>query len=280
MIKTIFPVFLMLVMTTMAYGQHSDIEFGYERDSNGNAIGIEIEQDNVTSHGIQFFESEFEEDPGAGPEDFFTIAPGFATALNEGLSLNANDQLHVRILNASDSASVGADVEAGVGAGYVNFYDPSTGLITANHRVQVGGDATGSTSDLILNGSSLSSSDDNPQLLGVAEDDPDDLGDVHGHLVFDLLDDSDGDDATSPVGAYGLLLQLEADFADVNGNVDGNIDLVSGEFWIIFNRGLSETQFEEGALGAFGVTAVPEPASAVVIAGAFGALLVRRRRQS
>ncbi len=264
MIKNSFSVLLVLVMASLAHGQHSDIEFGYVRDAMSNPVGLEVEQDNVTSEGIQFFESEFVEDPGVGPDDFFTIAPGFATALDEDLSLNANDQLSIRFLNASSTQ---------VGAGYVNFYDPTTGQITADHRIRVGDDATGSTSDLILDGLGLSDANNNPRLLGVAEDDPEDLGDLHGHLVFDLLDD-----ATAPAGAYGLLLQLEADFADANGNVDGNIDLVSDEFWIIFNHQLSEQQFETQALAAFGVAAVPEPAAATVVAGVFGAMLLRRRR--
>lgn len=243
-------------LSSAAFAQHSDIEFGY--DDHTNPTAIEIEQPNLSSEGIMFFESIFEQASAVDPWE--TDEPGFETIdeMGELFRFNPGDDIWVCVLDAS--------VESTLGVGYVNYFNPGTGMLEASGEITVGEDLTGATDDLVLNGASITSGD-NPQLLGigdtVASGDP---GGIHEHLGFELTGDT--------VGAYGLLLQVKADFADGSGS------LSSDPFWVIINRGMDEEDFEGAALGAFGITeAVPEPTSAVVLTGVFGALFVRRRRR-
>ena len=266
MTKTLGALLMVATLSSVAFGQHSDIEFGY--DDFNNPQEIEIEQDNVTTENLQFFESEFEQ---AFPGDpFATDEPGFATGEpGEELRFNPGDNIFARILDASDPTL------SSFGAGFVNYYNPNSA--TPNILEAVGEitvfDDTDSTDDLVLDGGSFSGSIS--QFLGTGDDSNLDLGGIHDHLTFELTGDA--------VGAYGVLLQVEADFAGTSDD----IDLVSDPFWIIVNRGLSEDEFEGlgdfqggGALAAFGVAAVPEPSSVLVLSGAVGAMLVRRRRRA
>jgi len=222
---------------------------------------IDIEQPNVSSEGIMFFESEFEQASALDPWE--TDEPGFETIdeMGELFRFNPGDNIWITVLDAS--------VESTLGVGYVNYFNPTTMALEASGEITVGEDLTVATDDLVLNGGSITSGD-NPQLLGIgdtiASGDP---GGIHEHVGFELTGDT--------VGAYGLLLQVEADFAGTSAD----IDLVSDPFWVIINRGLDEETFEGAALGSFGIVeAVPEPTSAVVLTGVFGALFVRRRRRS
>lgn len=232
---------LVAALSSVAVAQHSDIEFAL--DDFNNPTGIVVTGDEFTSEGIQFFESEFEEDPFTAGL-FSTEDPGF-----EG-EVNAGDLAFLRILDAS--------VESSFGVGFVNYFNPNTGALEASGRISVEQDQTTATSDLILSGGSIESGD-NPQLASVG----DSVGEAHDHLVFDLLDDS-----SAPFGAYGLLAQLEVN------------DVESDPFWIIINHQLSEEDFEGPALAAFGVSAVPEPAAAILLMGVTGAILTRRRRRN
>ena len=124
-------------------------------------------------------------------------------------------------------------------------------MIESSGRIGIE-DNTLSTADLILNGGSIESGP-NPQFLGFGDDD----GDIHDHLVFDLLDDG-----SAPIGAYGIMFQMHSDFDPV----DGFMDLTSDKFWIVFNYGMSESDFEEFAVPAFGVVeVVPEPGAAALL---------------
>jgi len=251
---------MVTALSTSAFGQgHSDIEFGY--DDHTDPMAIEIEQPNVSSEGFQFFESEFEQATTSDPWE--TDEPGFETIdeMGELFRFNPGDNVFISVLDAS--------VESTFGVGFVNYFNPGTGLLEASGEITVGEDLTVATDDLVLNGGSITSGD-NPQLLGigdsVASGDP---GGVHEHLGFELTGDT--------VGAYGLLLRVDVDFAGTSSD----IDLVSDPFWVIINRGLDEDTFEGAALGSFGIVeGVPEPTSAVVLTGVFGALFVRRRRRS
>lgn len=236
----------------MAQHGHSDIEFGY--NDTGNPTAFIIEQDATTSEGFQFFEAEFEEFLG----DFFADDPGFTTNDAEGLLINPGDQIWFRVLDAS--------LNSAFGQGFLNYYDPNTDTLSAAGRLQITDNGGASTLDLVLNGATIESGD-NPQLLGIGDVD----GDIHDHLNFDLLDDG-----TAPLGAYGILVQMQSDFDPANGN----FDLDSDPFWIIFNHGMDEEDFENFALPKFGVaSAVPEPGSLLCLTGAAFALALRRRRK-
>ncbi len=261
MTKTLCTLLLVGTLSSVSFAQHSDIEFGY--DDHTNPTAIEIEQPNVSSEGFQFFESEFERATTSDPWE--TDEPGFETIdeMGELFRFNPGDNIWISVLNAGD------DSISDLGVGYVNYFNPGTGVLEASGEITVGEDLTSATADLVLNGASITSGD-NPQLLGIgdtiASGDP---GGIHEHVGFELTGDT--------VGAYGLLLQVQADFAGTSAD----IDLVSDPFWVIINRGLDEAVFEDDALGAFGIVeAVPEPASAVLLTGVFGAMFIRRRRQS
>lgn len=232
---------------------HSDLEFGYDDTSNPTAF--EIENDNESDEGIQFYEAEFEILDPANPSDYSADEPGFTTEALEGLLLNPNDQISICPLDASLYSSHGV--------GFVNFFNPSTGMLEASQRLSVI-DNSGGTSDLVLDGAT--SSGDPLQFLGLVDND----GDLHDHVVIDLLDD-----ATALPGAYGVLFQIHAVQAS------GAPDIVSDPVWFIFNHELSEEQFEGPALAAFGIVeaeAVPEPSSLALLFTGVTCLVLRRRR--
>ncbi|MEL7497316.1 MAG: PEP-CTERM sorting domain-containing protein [Planctomycetota bacterium] len=251
-LKLLFSAILMLPAASL-FAQHSDVELGY--DDTANPTGFVIEQDNVTSDGLQIFEAEFEALDPFNTSDLSSDEPGFATNAAEGLLMNSGDQLWLTALDGS--------VHSSFGVGYVNYYNPTSGNLEAAGRLAVLDNSAG-TPDLVLNGASVESGPVT-QFLDTA----DSAGDIHDHFVLDLLDDS-----TAPIGAYGVLFQLQADF----DTPDGTMDVSSDPFWIVWNHGLSEADFEDNALPTFGFTAVPEPGSAGLLMLIGGVWALRRRR--
>ena len=238
--------------SAFAQHEHSDVEFGY--DSLSTPTEIEVEVVEATSDGFAFFEAEFEiVDPGQ-PGNYFTNEPGFTTNDMEGLLINQDDQVWLQALDASGVSSFGV--------GYVNYYNPNTDQLEASGRLGVL-DNTASTADLILNGGAIESGP-NPQFLGLGDSD----GDLHDHVVIDLLDD-----ATAPFGAYGVMFQM---WSDTTG--DGNVDISSDPFWMVWNHGMSDEDFEEFAVAKFGIQEIPEPTSATILLLGAAVVAVRRRR--
>jgi hypothetical protein len=228
---------LILFVTTLTclssnvLAQHSDLEFGYDDTSNPSAFVLSpLSFDATTADGISLNESVMEELDPFTSGDFSADQPGFASNPGQGLSVNPGDFIMICAVDASQHSSFGV--------GFVNFYNPATDALEASGRIAVK-DNSGATADLVLNGNAIESGDD-LQFIGVA----DSTGTVHDHIVWDLLDD-----ATAPVGAYGLLVQLQSDFDPV----DGNEDLSSEPFWIVFNYGMTDSDFENLALTKFGV---------------------------
>ena len=255
--RVLFLASVVSLLAVNAYAQHQhagDIEFGY--DNLATPTELEVEAVELTTEGIMIFESEFEELDPLAPGDFSADEPGFTTNDGEGLLVNPGDAIFLNFLDASAHSSVGV--------GYVNYYNPGTNMLEelfGLNQIAVLDNSAG-TADLIL-GSSISG--DNPQFLGLGDGD----GDVHDHVVFDLLND-----ASMPLGAYGLLLEMQSDFAVL----DGNMDLTSDKFWIVFNHGMDEEDFENLAIPAFGTSAVPEPGAATVLLFATSMVAFRRRR--
>ena len=236
--KLIFAALLVSITSSVSYGQHSDIEFGY--DDFNNPTTIIIESDELTDDGIQIAEGEFELAFG----EMISENPGFITVATEdpgGEQVNAGDQVSVRFLDASENSATGV--------GYVSFFDASTGEITAS-TVQLSIASQSDSSVSVLTGDSVVN-DVDTVLVGVGsdgttlsnspeEDEPNEIlaaGEIHNHLVFTL--------GRSTPGAYGLLFQFESVPAD------GGPVITSDPVWLIFNNNLDEEVFEEQAVAAF-----------------------------
>lgn len=222
-----FAVLLVVSLSSFVelQAQHSDIEFGY--DDPGNPAGLVMDNDFRTIENVLISTSEFEVLDPFNPNDFSSDEPGFATNAGEGFILNAGDRVWIELLNAAEHSIFGA--------GFVNFCDATTNQMQATGRIAVL-DNSSATTDLILDGSEMQSGQ-NPVFVDLANSN----GSIHDHIDIDLLDD-----ATAPLGAYGLLCQIHSD-----QNADGEGDISSEPFWIVWNHGLSDEEFDS-ALKHFG----------------------------
>ncbi len=250
---------LLLVLPSIGRAQHAgDLELGL--DNLVTPSKIIIEPVGLTTNGIMYFEAAMEVLDPFSPGDFSADEPGFNTNATESLLVNPNDRIWIRALNSSTVAgSVGLN-------GFVNFYNPITNMLElpALNSIAIS-DNTGSTANLLLSGTGVTG--DNPQFIDLG----DAAGNIHDHIVFDLLNDS-----SAPFGAYGIMFQLQADLASVPGT---GMDVSSDAFWLIFNHGMSASDFENLALPAFGViTAVPEPSAFMLVSLAACGLAWRRKR--
>ena len=267
---------------------HSDIEFGFAPDS--EELEFEIENDIVNDDGFQVFEGSLGLSLG---NQSTTDNPGFITPVDEGLTVNQGDNIFVRVLNAGET-----DGNSRNSGGFVNFYDPNNpdaGIQSDGGTITViGNDPNDPDGDIaavfdgdvpvsLIESLFLAQGSDGtfisdlpPSLLGDEEGDEQNIelgvGEIHNHLNFTFAADA----GAPSEFAVGLLLQFEADLASVAG--DG-IDVVSDPFFVVFNNGLSEEVFETQALPAFGVNAVPEPTSGILLAAVGSAILTRRRRR-
>lgn len=225
---------------------HGDIEIGYS----GGAIIFEA--DHFTNEGIALFESEFDISFG----DTQTDEPGFDTIA--GNVIPDNHQVFLRILDAN------ADSATDIGEGYLNFFDPDDNLIHSSGDLRIFRETASPVDPLFLTDGDYDMGS-LTQLVDVADE-----GEIHGHVVFDLLNDSEDEE-----GAFGMLFQLESYFDGFDGSAP---DLVSDKFWIVVNNGMIEEDFETRALPAFGIAAVPEPTSAVLLLAGIAGLGMKRRR--
>lgn len=241
---------------SLSFAQHNDIEFGYNNLNSPTAFMLE--GGSFTLDGLAYWESDlFEFDPFE-PGNFGSDEPGFTTNAAEGFLINTNDRIFLRVLNAAGNSAYGV--------GLVNYFNPNTGSLEASSsRRMLAQQNSGSFTDLIFNGVGIESGD-NPVFLGAGNA----SGDLHDHILFDLLDD-----ATAPLGAYGVLFQMEADFAS---NGFGQTDLSSNAFWIIWNHGMSHEDFETLALPAYGAGAIPEPGAFALLAISSVVISLRRRK--
>ncbi|QEG23948.1 PEP-CTERM sorting domain-containing protein [Mariniblastus fucicola] len=243
------------LLATNAFAQHAgDVEVGYDSLATPSSLIVEVIES--TSEGIALFEADFEELDPFNAGDFSADEPGFNTNPGEGLLVNTGDQIWLNVLDAS--------VESSFGVGYVNYFNPTTNMLENSGRMSVLGNST-SVGDLFLNGGSIESGSTR-QFIDAGDADQE----IHDHVVFDLLDD-----ASAPIGAYGLLMELESDF-----DADGTAELVSDKFWLVFNYGMDEGDFDDRALASFGLSSVPEPGSLAFLMLGAAAIGLKRRRNA
>jgi hypothetical protein len=250
---------VMLFSTSHLFAQaHSDVELGL--DNLANPLKINIEEIGLTINGLKYFAADIEDiDPLTAGNQFGAEDPGFTTNAAENLRVRQNDQIWIRALNSSSVAgSVGLN-------GFVNYFNPTTNSLqlSASHRFAIL-DNTATTADLVFNGFNIESGP-NPQFIQSGNA----TGDIHSHVTFDLLDD-----VNAPNGAYGIMFDLQADLA----LTAPGMDISSDPFWVIFNHGMTTSDFNTRALPAFGITAVPEPSTLVLVSLVAGGLVWRRRR--
>ncbi len=229
-LKFFLPFFAILCVSSVLHAQDRDIEFGYDNASNPTVISLSsAEFSAITGDGINLAQSRFSELDPFNPGEFSADQPGVSTNSAQGLIVNSGNGIMINALDAS--------AESAFGVGYVNFYNPATDALEATGRIAFK-DNTSGTPDLVLDGSIIESGV-TPQFIALANSG----GNVHDHITWDLLDD-----ATAPLGAYGILVQLQSDFT-----FDGTIEVSSEPFWVVFNHGMSSADFQSLALPSFGV---------------------------
>ncbi len=235
-------VLAVLVLTGSLFAQHSDVEFGYE--------GGLIEFETSGPPGIDaltVFESQFEVFNMDGTQ--VAEDPGFASNFTEGAEMFMVTSGDSIFLNVNQSATLGS---------FLTFFNPaSMSFETTAATFDIQDNSPGGTTDLIVSSDGLVG--DLSQFIVTSTG-----FEIDTHVDFIL---SSG----ALEGAYGLLLNLESD------NLSGDLtDTTSGAFWVVFNNGLSEEDFES-AVSQF-TSPVPEPSATLLIFASGLALLRRRRR--
>lgn len=215
--------------------QHNDIEFGYD----SGQIFLETgELTDSSSDAHRIFEGNF---PTTGAFERYTDDPGFASEVEEGLGVGANDLIGLDIIQSNNFGS------------YLTYFDPNTMVISS----------TGAMITLEKGANSLEVTETSGGLFAVLQ--ADEFGIVHDHIDFYLSDGAE-------VGAYGLLFEMTSD--------DGST-ANSEPVWLVFNYGMDEEVFDSQALSAFGkLSAVPEPGSTIVFGLAGLALASIRRKRT
>ena len=236
--KFILTITLLFTGSALTYAQHTDVEFGYE----GGGIIFESENMGIDASGV--FESEFEAmnmDGSQVAED-----PGFASNFTKGTEMFEVTSGDSIFLNVNQSSTLGS---------YLTYYNPVSGSFeSTNATFTIEDNSPGMTSDLIISESGL-------------------MGDLSQFLITSTGDEIDTHvdyilSSGAAPGVYGLLLNIESDNA-----MGGLNNTTSDAFWVVFNNGLSEDDFEAG-VSAF---VVPEPSACVLLPIAFAAFLRRKR---
>lgn len=223
------------------FGQHSDVEFGYEDG------GIIFETEGPGIGGAAgVFEAEFEVFNPDGTQ--VAEDPGFASNFIEGA-----EQFEVSV---GDSVFVNVNQSQAFDT-YLPFFNPVTNQFEATDATfTIEDNSPNLTSDLIISQDGLSG--DLSQFVITSTG-----AEIDSHVDYILS-------ADAPIGAYGLLLNIESD------NLSGDLtNVTSDTFFVVFNNGLDEEVFE-AAVSQF--TAVPEP-SAFGLVAVLAVAVMRRKRK-
>ena len=240
-----FACLFVLCMSGISYSEdddhghhgHTDVEFAYE----DGQIAVEFGDEGPV------FEGEF---PTEGIDLQFTSEPGFASELEEGMGIGADDQMVYNVL------------------GDLLYWNDGFKPVPNNAQIRVVNRPPAPlVPDTLIgvgSGMQLGSFDPAINRIGAAEAD----GDFHSDL--DFLLEPKGDAADSAMfGAYGFMLSLST---DSSGIAD------SDQFAMVLNYGLEEEKFEEG-VEAF-ANLVPEPSGGLLIFAALSCAIPLMRRRS
>lgn len=190
--------------------------------------------------GVRVFGYEFGEVPGV---PYFANDPGIN--VRDGSGFTPGSQVGFRLLNTLGYWD---------GSGSVAFTAP-----TSSESIAF---TFGPTSLATLDGSGFDSAD---AFFGPVVDSE---GGAHFHINTELLG-SDGDDDPAPAAGIYLI-----EMALLNSALP---DAASDPVFVLFNNGLDE-ELHEASIEYAETTLVPEPTSAVLLAGLGGLALIRRRR--
>jgi hypothetical protein len=186
-----------------------------------------------------------------GPaERFFEGAFGLS-GLGNGFTGDPGFEAHDPI-GAGDQ--IGFNIHAFNG-NFLHYFDPSTSTLSNTHNHTLTIDWTGA-GDLLI-GRTIGGTGPiaNASAAGV----------FHHHMEFSLAN------LNAPnYGAYGFLMSLTTSAVGI---------AESDPFWMVFNYGMDEVDFENLALPAFGITAVPEPSALMLVSLAACGLAWRRKRE-
>ena len=176
----------------------------------------------------RIFEGEF---PPSGTDLQFTTEPGFASEISEGMGIGSGDQIVYNVLES------------------LLFWNGSSILEpTAGTQIRIG-NIPPTVPDTVVSGTSgpqPGSFSPAANRVGAA----DGTGDFHSDLDW-FLEPNPGSPAT---GAYAVKLSLSTSAAGIAN---------SDDFFVVYNFGLGDTEFEEG-VEAFAAL-VPEPSSMMIV---------------
>ena len=146
-------------------------------------------------------------------------------------------------------------------------WNPATGMFEAadNERVEIFKAAgPGNIYHTIIGGSSITTGDmDSDGQIIVQIGTTDSTGGLHAHLLWYLTTSS----GSADFGAYLVEIVISAPGYETSEPLP-----------VLFNYGLSDSDFTTAIWGAAALYAIPEPTTGLMLAGLGGLALLRRRR--
>ena len=199
----------LLLVSSTTFAQHFDVEFGYE----DGVIVFENEEAGIDGAGI--FESEFEVFNPDGTQ--VAEDPGFAS--------NFMEKDEAFFVEDGDSFFVNVNFSNTLGT-YLAYFNPVTNSFeTTTAFFLIEDNSPNLTTDMMVTADQVTG--DTSQFIVTSSG-----AEIDSHVDYVLS-------AGAADGVYGLLVNMESD------NLSGVLtDDRSAPFWVLFNNGLEEEDFE------------------------------------
>ena len=210
--RIMFSMLVLPLWSVSGWAQHADIEFSYEND-------VLIIRDGIPSNneGAQIFEATF---PLRGFTERFTENPGFLSEIGNGDMVLPGDDIELELFESQTFGS------------FLTYFDPATGQMEPTAAtIRINDNAGTNTEDLEISNTDFSGV--NPQFIQTGSS----AGEIHSHIDFFLSEEAEGNN-----GAYGILFRLTT-----SNSMIENSQLI----WLVFNFGMSPSEFDELAVPAF-----------------------------